>query len=177
MIRKDEHLKKASQKLQFCVTENVLEASLLGSVLHSREHLLAIQLRANLHSVHVQRRLSLASLTRSSTPRSTPTSTLLLTPTTDPREDETEPEHHVVDEKNELVPEHKGLDRMAYRLVLCLMVLLAVFFLTVVCSAWWRVDWKRLTKGRWNRRVYRKVNCSSQFCSRVATLVFGTRCT
>ncbi|GMT32501.1 hypothetical protein PFISCL1PPCAC_23798 [Pristionchus fissidentatus] len=111
---------------------SLLPASQLGLILHSREHLLAIALRAHLRSMQMTRRL--APIVPSTTTTTTTTTTapgtsagpgLVPTP-----------------------PIGVGLAVGAFVLV--------VLFL-VVYAVWGRIEWKQVMEGRWKRRVYRKV--------------------
>lgn len=119
--------------------DSLLSAPLLGAILHSREHLLAIALRAHLTSVQITRRVSTVPRQTSTTPRTTVTSTTVASTTV------------VATEAKSLVPKSV--------LGICLAV--SCFGLTiiglVVYAVWGRIEWKRLVEGRWKRRVYRKV--------------------
>ncbi|GMT05504.1 hypothetical protein PENTCL1PPCAC_27678, partial [Pristionchus entomophagus] len=124
--------------------DSLLSASLLGAILHSREHLLAIALRAHLTSVSITRRS--ATVPRRTTPRTTST-VFTITTTVSPRST-------VVDQRDRSL---FFIPTSTTGIVLAACCFSLAIVALVVYSMWGRIEWKRLAEGRWKRRVYRKV--------------------
>ncbi|GMR29810.1 hypothetical protein PMAYCL1PPCAC_00005 [Pristionchus mayeri] len=120
--------------------DSFLPARLLGAILHSREHLLAIALRAHLTSVSITRITAPLRIRTSTTPPHT--TTVPISTTT---------------EATSLRPRLFFIPTSSLGIGLSVGCFATAIIALIAYGVWGRIEWKRLVEGRWKRKVYRKV--------------------
>ncbi|KAF8384459.1 hypothetical protein PRIPAC_73601, partial [Pristionchus pacificus] len=128
---------------------SLLPAPLLGAILQSREHLLAIALRAHLTTVQITQRS--ATVPRRTSPSTTPRTTPRITTVQTTVAVTSSTVVTVVETRLFFIP------TSAIGIALAVGCFALAILALVIYSVWGRIEWKRLAEGRWKRRVYRKV--------------------